>query len=118
MATQGWPQSRNGPGSRPPSPINSLQRPAKSAPAALRVLSPTAITGSVDGLLVVESLTGEEMAPRLDKTTGWREFSMLRIEPQSGPLTLTPAMTGLGEVRLDDLMIEVLEPGYGPAMPR
>ena len=35
---------------------------------------PTAITGSVNGLLVVESLTGEEMALRLDKTTGWREF--------------------------------------------
>ena len=48
---------------------------------------PTAITGSVDGLLVVESLTGEEMALRLDKTKGWREFSMLRIVPQSGPLT-------------------------------
>ena len=29
---------------------------------------PAAIIGSVDGLLVVESLTGEEMALRLDKT--------------------------------------------------
>ena len=71
---------------------------------------PTAITGSVDGLLVVESLTGEEMALRLDKTTGWREFTMLRIVPQAGPLVLTLSMTGLGEVRLDDLTIEVLEP--------
>ncbi len=72
---------------------------------------PTAIAGSVDGLLVVESLTGEEMALRLDKTAGWQEFSMLRIVPQSGPLALTLAMTGLGEVRLDDLTIEVLESG-------
>ena len=78
---------------------------------------PAAITGSVDGLLVVESLTGEEMALRLDKTNGWREFSMLRIVPQSGPLMLTFSMTGLGEVRLDDLTIEVLEPAYGPALP-
>ena len=70
---------------------------------------PTAITGSVDGLLVVESLTGEEMALRLDKTKGWQEFTMLRIVPQSGPLTLTLWMTGLGEVRLDDLTIEVLD---------
>jgi hypothetical protein len=70
---------------------------------------PTALTGSVDGLMVVESLTGEEMALRLDKTKGWREFTMLRIVPQSGPLVLTLAMTGLGEVRLDDLTIEVLE---------
>ena len=75
---------------------------------------PKALIGSVDGLLVVESLTGEEMALRLDKTNGWREFSMLRIVPQSGPLTLTLAMTGLGEVRLDDMTIDVLE---GPPLP-
>ena len=48
---------------------------------------PTAIIGSVDGLLVVESLTGEEMVLRLDKTAGWRQFTMLRIVPQTGPLT-------------------------------
>jgi len=60
--------------------------------------------------LLVESLTGEEMALRLDKTKGWQEFSMLRIVPQPGPLVLTMALTGLGEVRLDDLTIEVLEP--------
>ena len=71
---------------------------------------PTAITCSVDGLLVVESLTGEEMALRLDKTAGWREFTMLRIVPQSGPMALTLALTGLGEVRLDDLTIDALEP--------
>ena len=70
---------------------------------------PTAIIGSVDGLLVVESLTGEEMALRLDKTKGWQEFTMLRIVPQAGPLVLTLALTGLGEVRLDDLTIEVLQ---------
>jgi hypothetical protein len=74
---------------------------------------PIPIMGSVDGLLVVDSLTGEEMALRLDKTNGWRDFTMIRIVPQTGPLTLTLAMTGLGEVRLDDLTIEVLEPGYG-----
>ena len=70
---------------------------------------PTAITGSVDGLLLMESLTGEEMALRLDKTAGWREFSTYRIVPQSGPMTLTLFMTGLGEVRLDDLTVEVLQ---------
>jgi hypothetical protein len=70
---------------------------------------PAAITASVDGLMIVESLTGEEMALRLNKTAGWQEFSMVRIVPQDGPLSLTLAMTGLGEVRLDDLTIEVLQ---------
>jgi hypothetical protein len=70
---------------------------------------PTAITSSVDGLMIVESLTGEEMALRLNKTAGWQDFSMLRIVPQDGPMSLTLLMTGLGEVRLDDLTIEVLQ---------
>jgi hypothetical protein len=74
---------------------------------------PTSITGSVDGLMVVESLTGEEMALRIDKTAGWREFTMFRIAPQSGPMALTFVLTGLGEVRLDDVTIDVLEAGFG-----
>jgi len=38
---------------------------------------------------------------------------MVRIVPQDGPLTLTLELTGLGEVRLDDITIEVLEPAFG-----
>ena len=79
---------------------------------------PTAITGSVDGLMVFESLTGEEMALRIDKTAGWREFTMYRIAPQSGPMSLTFLLTGLGEVRLDDVTVEVLEAGLGAEWPR
>ena len=78
---------------------------------------PTAIIGSVDGLMVIESLTGEEMALRIDKTAGWREFSMWRIVPQTGPLTVTFVLTGLGEVRLDDVTVEVLEAGVGAISP-
>jgi hypothetical protein len=78
---------------------------------------PTAITGSVDGLLVVESLTGEELALRIDKTPGWREFTMYRIVPQSGPMALTFVVTGLGEVRLDDVTIEVMEAGFAAIPP-
>jgi hypothetical protein len=78
----------------------------------------SAITGSVDGLMVVESLTGEEMALRIDKTAGWREFSMLRIVPQTGPMALTFVLTGLGEARLDDVTVEVLESGFGAGTAR
>ncbi len=78
---------------------------------------PKAITGSVDGLMVVDSLTGEEMALRLDKTAGWREFTTYRVVPQSGPMALTFVLTGLGEVRLDDVTIEVMEPGFGATAP-
>lgn len=81
------------------------------------VNAPIAITGSVDGLMVVESLTGEEMALRIDKTAGWREFTMYRVVPQSGPVALTFVLTGLGEVWLDDVTIEVMEPGFGAVSP-
>jgi hypothetical protein len=73
---------------------------------------PRAITGSVDGLLIRESLTGEEMALRIDKTGGWKQFDMWRIVPQSGPMMLTFVLTGLGEARLDDVTVEVMQPGW------
>jgi hypothetical protein len=71
---------------------------------------PTPITGSVDGLMIVDSLGGEDLALRISKTTGWQPFSLLRVAPQSGALTVTFALTGLGEVRLDDVAIQVVEP--------
>ena len=46
---------------------------------------PTAIIGSVDGLLVVESLTGEEMALRLDKTDGLAGVQHAADRAASGP---------------------------------
>jgi len=42
----------------------------------------------------------------------------LRLFRHDCPLVLTFALTGLGGVCLDDLTIEVLEPGDHMAMPR
>jgi hypothetical protein len=77
---------------------------------------PLDISGSVDGLMVIDSLSGEEMADRIYKTSGWREFNLVRAVPQDGPMTVTFAMTGLGEIHLDDISIAVLEPGFAPAI--
>jgi hypothetical protein len=71
---------------------------------------PTAITSSVDGLLVVDSLTGEDLAERLDSTKDWREFTVYRVVPQAGPMTVTFLLSGLGEARLDDVTVQVIEP--------
>jgi hypothetical protein len=75
---------------------------------------PAAITGSVDGLLVIDSLAGMDLAERIDKTAGWREFTLYRAVEQSGPMTVTFALSGLGEVRLDDVAVEVMQPVGGP----
>ena len=69
---------------------------------------PLPITASVDGLLVVDSLGGDDLAERIDKTSGWREFTLYCAVPQPGALSVTFALSGLGEVCLDDVTIEVL----------
>ena len=69
---------------------------------------PTAITGSSDGLLVVDSLSGECLADRIGQTKGWRQFALYRVAPQSGPMCVTFALSGMGEAWLDDVEIQVI----------
>jgi hypothetical protein len=68
---------------------------------------PAPIAASVDGLLVVDSLAGNDLAARIDRTAGWQEFTLYRAALQSGAVTVTFALSGLGEARLDDVSIEV-----------
>ena len=74
---------------------------------------PTPITGSVDGLMIIDSLGQEPLAQRIGQTDGWQEFTLYRVAPQSGHLTVTFALTGLGEARIDDVTVESVDPGQG-----
>jgi len=77
--------------------------------AWVRVSQP--ITGSVDGLLVIDSLGGEPLAERIVQTHGaWREINLYRVAPESGAVSVTVALTGLGEVSLDDVTIHTVRP--------
>jgi hypothetical protein len=67
------------------------------------------ITGSTDGLLIVDSFGGEALADRIGKTNGWRQFALYRAAPQTGPLGVTFALSGLGEACLDDVFVQVLD---------
>ena len=49
--------------------------------------------------------TGRAMAERIGQTPGWQEFRLYRTATAAGPLTVTFALTGLGEVRIDDVTI-------------
>jgi hypothetical protein len=78
----------------------------------------------VDGLLVFDSIGGADLALRIDRTAGWRELTMFRAAGQSGPMSVTFALSGLGEVHLDDVTLAVLEPApagrpaaQGPSSP-
>jgi hypothetical protein len=69
---------------------------------------PTAIAGSSDGLLVIDSLSGEPLADRIGRTKGWRQFALYRAATRSGPMCVTFALSGLGEAWLDDVEIQVI----------
>jgi hypothetical protein len=73
------------------------------------------IAGSVDGLLIIDSLTGPSLAQRITTPGEWQPFTIYRGVPQSGTLTVTFALSGLGEVWLDDVIIRpILHPGTAP----
>ncbi len=71
---------------------------------------PGPVTGSIEGAMVFDSLAGLALAERVGQTDGWREFVLYRFAPRAQPLFLTVALSGLGEVLIDDVTIERLEP--------
>lgn len=71
---------------------------------------PTPISGSLDGLLIADSLGGETLAERVGETKGWREFTLFRRVFRHASLQVSFALTGLGEAWLDDLSVETLLP--------
>ena len=81
-----------------------------------RVWVPRPIKGSVDGLLVFDSLGGPALAERVGMTSAWRRLVLYRIVPADAadePLTVTFALTGMGEARIDDVSVRVLERSAG-----
>jgi len=73
-----------------------------------RVLVPAPIVGSPDGLLILDSLGGEVLAERVTPAADWKEWNAYRMVDDSGTATITFALSGLGEVWIDDISIEPL----------
>ncbi len=70
---------------------------------------PKRIVGSVDGLLILDSISGEPLAERILQTNGWQEFSLYRAAPRSGTMTVTFALSGMGEAFLDDVTVQWID---------
>lgn len=102
-----------------------ITTPPIAAPAgklleiSAQVWVPSPVTGSVDGLLVFDSLGGPALAERVGRSPNWRRLVLYRIVPPEmagEPLTVTFALSGFGEAKIDDVSIRVLERGgAGPA---
>jgi len=77
-----------------------------------QVMVPQPVTGSVDGLLVFDSLGGPALAERVGPSRDWRRLVLHRIVPPElagEPLVVTFALSGLGEARIDDVSVRTLE---------
>ena len=59
--------------------------------------------------MIFDSLGGEALADRIGHTTGWQQFALYRVAPQSGTMNVTFALSGLGEAWIDDVYVQVLE---------
>lgn len=84
-----------------------------------RVRIPKPITGSVDGLEIIDSLGGPALATRVGHAPQWREFTLYRYASRLDSITVTFALTGLGEVWVDNVVVEpiALPPGGNAAPP-
>ncbi len=72
----------------------------------VRVTQP--IAGSIDGLEIIDSLGGPELALRICNTTDWQSFRMFRGTTDTTDMTLTFALHGLGSVCVDGVMVRSL----------
>lgn len=67
------------------------------------------IEGSRDGVLVFDSLGGQDLGVRLLSAETWRQFTLYRVAPADANVTVTFALTGVGEAWIDDVDIAVLD---------
>ena len=74
------------------------------------VRMPAPIEAGADGLLIFDSIGGEGLADRINSANQWRQFALYRIATQTGPMNVTFALTGLGEVWLDDVAVQYFVP--------
>lgn len=70
---------------------------------------PKSLLGDVDGLMVYDNLLGKVGAMRFHESQDWQQFEMYREVRQSGPLTVTLALHGLGDVQIDRLRIAAID---------
>lgn len=69
------------------------------------IKTPYPIIRSVDGAMIYDSLLGKSGAVRIVNAPDWQKFELWRPVPESGTVTVTAEMHGLGELQLDDLRI-------------
>lgn len=73
------------------------------------------LAGTVDGVAIHDSVQGPDFGLRIDKTDGWRPFTLHGVAMRNQPLALNIELTGLGEAFIDD--VEIIVPGLADPQP-
>lgn len=114
-------KSRSSRDSAPP-PVLIRERPVTvvSPPVVVRKSQLVYIGGWVkvvagsgptsEGAVLYDSIGGPATALRWRDPQEWKHFEILREVPESGELNITIALTGIGEVLIDDLQVQAYEP--------
>jgi hypothetical protein len=72
----------------------------------VRVSQP--IVGTIDGLEIVDSLGGPELALRVRDAADWQPFRMIRSAADTTDFTVTFALHGVGAACVDGIMVRTL----------
>ena len=76
-----------------------------------RIRLVSARPGSLDGGVLEDTLGGPDARLHCRRPGGWRRFELLRKAQRDADVQLRVALEGMGELRVDDLQIEVLSNG-------
>ncbi|MEC7557002.1 MAG: hypothetical protein VYA32_07485 [Planctomycetota bacterium] len=76
-----------------------------------RIRLVSARPGSLDGGVLEDTLGGPDARLHCRRPGGWRRFELLRKAQRDTDVQLRVALEGMGELRVDDLQIEVLSNG-------
>jgi hypothetical protein len=79
----------------------------------VKVAAPS--VANLDGAVLYDSLLGPGAALHWSATADWRKFELVREVSETTELTLTMALSGLGDIRFDDLQIVPLDVDAGPS---
>ena len=74
----------------------------------VRVSEP--LSGSVDGLQIIDSVGGPDMALRITTAPSWQPFHILRGATADTNFTVSIALSGLGKAQVDGLTVQIIEP--------
>lgn len=66
---------------------------------------------------IADSLGGPALAIRVEQTSGWQPFRMIREAADESRLSVTFSLSGIGSAKVDGVMIQTLQPPVAQRLP-